>query len=278
MSGEFLNLSEPQLPPERFTREMGIMLVPAAPGWAGNSVRWWKCRPWSGSSRKRSLHSHQRTSRVCPSSPTVSRSDKGQWGCELRGSGHCSPSLQDKAGGPTARLTPPVSLSLSGRLTQNQLCPHSPRSYPCTPTRHTSVCSLTCDDGPPHPRAHPAQLQRYKLSRNVSHTRSYTHPITQSCTVCMPHYTQFCRVSPTVTVARLLVPSRSRTHCLLHTHTAAPMAACSHKPLYPVSHTHGLTRGSPTLQLHAGDSRAHTHSHAHAHSFRNNIRHAISFA
>ena len=98
----------------------------------------------------------------------------------------------------------------SGQGRSAQGCPHPPVSPPpsggstLSPHRAHSpppICAASpVRIRPSRPRAHPTQLRGYKFSSDVSHTQSYTYPITQSCTVCTPHHTQFHRVSPTVSV------------------------------------------------------------------------------
>ena len=144
----------------------------------------------------------------------------------------------------------------SGQGRSAQGCPHPPVSPPpsggstLSPHRAHSpppICAASpVRIRPSRPRAHPTQLRGYKFSSDVSHTQSYTYPITQSCTVCTPHHTQFHRVSPTVSVT-----ASSPTAA----HTAPPpTAARTH--VSPV----GSPAGPPPCR---GAHWRHTRSHAH---------------
>lgn len=163
-------------------------------------------------------------------------------------SGHCSPSGQGQVG-PVSPFAHSRFPTASWGLGRKPLCTYSPPPICAPPIATHAGCSLTCDCAPP-PR----------LSSDVSRTQSYIHPITQSWTRSARPIAHSFAVSPTVTV-----PASWCSHAASHTST---LTQC---------HPHGLTRGPPPHRVaHWWHTRTHTHTHSHW--FRNNIRHAISFA
>lgn len=67
----------------------------------------------------------------------------------------------------------------------------------------------------PHPHAHPTQPPggggKQASQCCLTHPELYTPNYTELYTVCMPHYTQFRRISPTVTVTGLPSPHAVHT-------------------------------------------------------------------
>ena len=158
-----------------------------------------------------------------------------------RGVRQASTSLQVGPG----RLSPSCFPSTFGGLdSESPPYPFSP-SYWCT-----RPASPVMTDPPP--RTHPAQLWGYKLSSNVSRTQLYTPNYTELYTVCTPHYTQFRRVSPSVTVT-------GSSPVVAHAVSCSHSAAFSPPPPL-LTHTVSDLWAPYPAEMHTG-TRAHTHAH-----------------
>ena len=152
------------------------------------------------------------------------------------------------AGGPSAALTLPFPITFWGVDSE---------SRPLPPPICAASPEMTETPGPPpRPPYTVSGVQAFR--RRLTHPELHTANYTELYTVCTPHYTQFHRVSPTVSAP---ASSPAVTHATSCMHTPPPPTRRSHTRDHSQAH---LLAPHPT-EVYTGGTRAHTRTHTHRH-------------